>query len=72
MIKFTGKSKANRTIIGFGLSDMNLQKLKQGQPIYFFGEEVGVPGTDFTILYGKTEKDLESMLKKKTDPQDAA
>lgn len=70
MIKFTGKSKTNRTIIGFGLSDMNLQKLKQGKPIYFYGEEVGVPGTDFTILYGKTEKDLENMLKKQTDPHD--
>jgi hypothetical protein len=64
MIKF----KANK-LIGIGLSDSNLKKLKS-QPIKFNLKEVGGPDYDFFIFNGKTEasmkRELEHLLSDKT------
>jgi hypothetical protein len=40
----------------FGLSAMNIKKLKQGMPIYIKMKDLGVPGNDeVAIFYGETE-----------------
>lgn len=50
------KTRAGNVII-IGLSEKNLEKLKDKQPIFFKGGEVGVQ-QDFLIFYGQTERDL--------------
>lgn len=50
------KAKAGNALI-FGLSEDNIQRLKQGQPIIINGKELGLEG-DILIFYGATEGDL--------------
>ena len=40
-----------------GLSEMNIQRLKEGQPIYFDAKAFGYDG-NICIVYGKTEQDI--------------
>jgi len=57
MLKFHGTHKdTGKPILGLGLSELNIQKLKQGMPIliddktFFDGQII--------IIYGKTEDDI--------------
>lgn len=66
MIKFTVK---NSKTVGFGLSEENINRLKNGQPILVRGVEIGITN-DILIFYGKTEevimKDLRKQMTKDT------
>ena len=66
MVKFRAGNK-----IGFGLSEGNVQKLKEGKPIAFNGNEVGIPGVEIMIFYGETEeqmqRDMEPFIGKETE-----
>jgi hypothetical protein len=62
MIKFKGASKDGRALLGVGLSEKNIEMLKLGRHIYFFGEEAGFPGMDIFIMYGQTEDDIAKEL----------
>jgi hypothetical protein len=46
-----------RKLYLFGLSDRNLELLRQGKEIVFDGEGMGIPGA-VCIFHGKTEEDL--------------
>lgn len=59
MIKFIG---ADGKLIGFGLSEENVKRLKDGMPIKINGEEVGLRGYVFTIFYGETEEKMAAEL----------
>ncbi len=61
MIKFNGRDENGRLLIGFGLSEMNLRKLRQGLPIHVHADEMGFVG-DVLIFYGKTEDDLTKQM----------
>lgn len=61
MIKFTGDMN-NRPIAGFGLSEGNLQRLREGKPIHVFGAEMDLP-FDVLIFWGETEEKLVEMMK---------
>lgn len=64
MIKFKGyDSKKKRTFLGFGLSEENIGRLKEKQPIYINGNDLNVV-IDFLIFYGKTEEEMHNDLKK--------
>jgi len=63
MIKFRAQGK-NRTLFGFGLTDKNIELLKEGHPIKIEMEDLGVRGLDITIFYGG---DDEEMIKKVED-----
>jgi hypothetical protein len=58
LIKFRGKN-----LIGFGLSELNIDLLKKGKPISIDLKELGMSGKCL-IFYGKTESDMEKDLKK--------
>lgn len=69
MINFTASGSRKRdgqpvTIIGLGLSEGNITRLKEGLLLYVDGTEMGHPELDFTIVYGRTEaaivKDLQA------------
>lgn len=49
-------------LIGFGLSDKNILKLKNGKPIIIDMTELGVKGKKVMIFYGKTEIDMQKEL----------
>ena len=62
MIKGIGK-KDNSTVLFFGLSEGNIELLKQGKPIIVDLAEMGADGK-VIIMYGKTEADIMSDLQK--------
>lgn len=64
MIKFQAKRKNGITVFGFGLSDGNIERLKQGKPIYFALDELGLESHEVIILYGKTEEAITQELRK--------
>lgn len=43
----------------FGLSENNIQRLKQDQPIKFNLRELGLPELDIFIMYGTTEEEIQ-------------
>lgn len=47
-----------------GLSERNIEKLKEGQPILKSLAQHGGPDVDLLIMYGKTEADIATELKK--------
>jgi len=49
-------------LVVLGLSELNVQKLKQGLPIAFDGKEVRLPGVRIAIIYGETEHKMERDL----------
>ena len=51
----------NGPVAGFGLSEENIHKLREGMPIKIDGKTIGL-NLDIIILYGKTEKDIGRML----------
>lgn len=58
MIKWKGR-RGNREVVGFGLEERNLKKLRADEPIYVMGEEMGLP-FDVLIYYGK---DMATLVK---------
>lgn len=62
MIKFTATSGDGRQILGIGLSHVNLERLKDNQPIRFKGEDVGLPDIDVLIFAGETEESMAKQM----------
>jgi len=63
MLKFTAKGNDSKDLLCFGLSEKNLEKLKEGQPIVVDGAELGRSDLRVMIFYGKTERDMYQDLK---------
>jgi hypothetical protein len=56
----TRKGTDRRTqVVMLGLSYLNLDRLKAGQPITFPGEHVNLPNTDFIIFAGESEAKMQ-------------
>jgi len=68
MIKFNAGfvEKRNATLIGFGLTDDNLKKLIQGNPINIIGSDVGFTANELNIcIFGaKNQKGIQSYIEK--------
>lgn len=52
----------------FGLTDENLRRLKEGEPIQFNMNELGFPDMVITIFHGKTEQSIYESVKHKIHP----
>lgn len=61
------KAKQGNTLI-LGLSDENLKRLKNGEPIKFNMKEVGFDNIDVVIFNGKDEQKMKNDLKHKIHP----
>jgi hypothetical protein len=61
MIKFKAAGSSDREIVGFGLTEKNIEHLKKGNPIFVMGLEMGLP-FDVTIFYGKDEQTMAASL----------
>lgn len=55
-------------MIVLGLSDQNLERLKQDQPIKFNLNELGLGDYDVLIFNGKDEQAMFQMMKGAIDP----
>lgn len=66
MIVARGEGKQGGFIL-LGLSDMNIEKLKEGKPIFKSKEEVGLP-VNLIIVHGKTEDHILEQLSTHFDP----
>lgn len=65
MIRFVGDlDGGNRKLIGLGLSEENIKRLRKGEPILVRGDEIGFSDMDITIFYGETEEVMYQDLKK--------
>ena len=64
MIKFRAGNK-----IGFGLSEVNIKKLKEGKPISIDMGEMGFPGISAMIFYGETEEQMQGDLAEFIGPE---
>lgn len=54
MLKF-----ATENLIGFGLSEENIKRLKENKPIMIDMSKFGIPGKKCIIFYGKTEQEMQ-------------
>ena len=59
MIKFTADLPNGRTLLGFGLSRGNFERLRQGHPIRVNLEEMGIPDMDFMIFGDGQQSEAE-------------
>jgi len=55
-------------MIVLGLSDENMKRLKQDQPIKFNLKELGLGDYDVFIFNGKTEQSMYEQMKEAIDP----
>ena len=62
MIRFGATLQDGRRLIGLGLSEENLHRLRDGKPIFVAGSSVNAPGFDIIICWGKTEYDLTEQM----------
>jgi len=61
------KAKMGTTLI-LGLSDENLRRLKNDEPIKFNMKEVGFGDIDVFIFNGKDEQSMKQMMNKSIHP----
>lgn len=69
MIKFAVNTKEKGLLMGFGLSEGNIERLKAGQPIMINLEDMGLMKGSIMIFYGKTEAEMAEMLKPFIGPE---
>lgn len=53
---------ADSKVVILGLSGQNVTRLAAGEPIRFQGDEIGIPGHMFVIMYGRTEDAMVAEL----------
>lgn len=58
----------NKNSIILGLSDENMKRLKEGQPILFNLKELGLQDMNVVIFNGRNEDEMKQELKEKIHP----
>jgi len=56
-------------VVMLGLSHLNLDRLKAGEPITFPGEHINLPNTDFIIFAGETEASMQHEVQELLKPK---
>src|SRR5215475_15429681 len=72
MLKMVGAGKRgskNIQIVVFGLSHTNLDRLREGQPIHFPGEDVGIENVEIMIFAGESEQSMQRELAELIGPK---
>jgi hypothetical protein len=73
MFKAKAKAGDGRTLVILGLSDENIARLQQGQPIYFDTDQLKIPAGEtvghICLLYGKDEATIAHELSSLIGPQ---
>lgn len=74
MIRAKGRDRNGRPVYYMGIDDENIRRLKQGDPIAFHGEELGITGM-IVICYGTMQEiagELGFVLADSQLPKDAS
>lgn len=58
MVKAKLSIREGKDALFIGLSDKNIQLLKENKPIEFDASEIGFPGLIVGIVYGETEEKI--------------
>jgi len=61
VVKFTTQT-ATGPLIGLGVSEGNVERLKKGEPILVELNEIGQGGGQILLMYGETEKAIVAEL----------
>lgn len=62
MIRYRAEPEGRPPIVFLGLSDMNVTRLRAGQPIYIKADDAIKLGVEVVIYHGATEVDLTREL----------
>jgi len=68
MLKFSGRKNDGGRIVGLGLSDGNLQRLREGKPILFNLATLGLMDCDVLIFWGATEELMAEQMAQLVGP----
>lgn len=74
MIKFVAGNEEHM-LVGFGITDGNVELLKKGRPIKVSLKDLNIPENtppsriSVLLFYGKTESDIEKELKEFISPE---
>ena len=60
MTNFVENNK--NAIVLLGITDGNIQRLREGRPIHIHGEEMNLPGVEIWIITGRDEATLGKQL----------
>lgn len=66
MIKFKGEDRKGRKLLGLGITEANVRKLKEGMPILI--DEPNFFNGTIILMYGKTEKDIAREIQPHMSP----
>jgi hypothetical protein len=73
VIKATARMRDGRVLLVIGISDGNVERLKEGEPIYFDPAALRIPpGATIgaiTLFYGRDEAELTRMIRTLIGPQ---
>jgi hypothetical protein len=61
MIKLYAQGRRGQDMYAFGLSEGNIQRMREGHPIHILGAEWDRP-FDIMIFWGETEEKLQAMV----------
>ena len=63
MVRFIATRDDGTVLIGLGITKENVERMKNGEPIYVTGDSIHLPfKADVLVTYGETLKDLQEML----------
>lgn len=62
MIKFVAHDKDGRALLGLGLSDENLRRLRKNRPIAVDPRDLGIEGPRIMVFAGPDEDSMRAML----------
>jgi len=68
MLKFASTGSNGKTIVGFGVSRGNVERLEQGKPMLVHLDEMGLAPYDILIFYGEDEAALHEAVKEFVGP----
>jgi hypothetical protein len=75
MIKFSARRADGGMILGFGITEGNLTRLREGRPMLIRLAELEIPfdvtsrASEIVIFYGETEADIERDLQQFIGPE---
>jgi hypothetical protein len=68
MIRMSAETGAGRRLIVLGLSEKNIEKLREGKPIHIHADDMGFAG-EIMIFTGKDEATMTDMVKPFIGPE---
>lgn len=69
MLKFRAQKSDGTILLGFGLSEENIIRLKNDQSVFFSLDIMGFEGTEVMIFYGETDEKMKEIVEVYIHPE---